>query len=183
VLLGSSFAPEDFCSFFQKGKEIKFRYTVQSYSSTLSCSSWCNNNTIRSHTVGNMDTAVREEKAMCWIVAFCLCVCASSHYLLLPSPGDSAPSLHLSSWLATICLSTSSSLVSRSNWSSCTWAQQNETWDLMHFLSFMWWRWQIWQMWSQCDVGKIGSWRLSSGFRLTMAQCRSLGRDKQASAE
>lgn len=48
-----------------------------------------------------------------------VCVCASSHYLLLPAPGDSAPSLHLSSWLATICLSTSSSLVSRSNWSSC----------------------------------------------------------------
>lgn len=43
----------------------------------------------------------------------------SPHYLLLPAPGDSAPSLHLSSWLATICLSTSSSLVSRSNWSSC----------------------------------------------------------------
>lgn len=50
----------------------------------------------------------------------CVCVCAHPHYLLLPAPGDSAPSLHLSSWLATICLSTSSSLVSRSNWSSCT---------------------------------------------------------------
>lgn len=79
--------------------------------------------------------AVKDVGAMCWIVtaqacvpAFeCMCVrvCAhtcprvSPHYLLLPAPGDSAPSLHLSSWLATICLSTSSSLVSRSNWSSC----------------------------------------------------------------
>lgn len=53
-----------------------------------------------------------------WLSVF-VCGCASSHYLLLPAPGDSAPSLHLSSWLATICLSTSSSLVSRSNWSSC----------------------------------------------------------------
>lgn len=54
-----------------------------------------------------------------WLPVFvCVCVCACSHYLLLPAPGESAPSLHLSSWLATICLSTSSSLVSRSNWSS-----------------------------------------------------------------
>lgn len=39
-------------------------------------------------------------------------------YLSLAAPGDSAPNLHRSSWLATICLSSSSSLVSRSNWSS-----------------------------------------------------------------
>lgn len=58
---------------------------------------------------------------VCPRLSACECVRtrASSHYLLLPAPGDSAPSLHLSSWLATICLSTSSSLVSRSNWSSC----------------------------------------------------------------
>lgn len=45
---------------------------------------------------------------------------ASRHqiYLLLSPPGDSAPSMHLSSWLATICRSSSSSRVSRSNWSS-----------------------------------------------------------------
>lgn len=65
----------------------------------------------------------------------CVCVCAraSSHYLLLPAPGDSAPTLHLSSWLATICLSTSSSLVSRSNWSSCTQTQ----WKISQGESFM----------------------------------------------
>lgn len=40
-------------------------------------------------------------------------------YLLLSPAGDSAPSMHLSSWLATICRSSSSSRVSRSNWSSC----------------------------------------------------------------
>lgn len=43
----------------------------------------------------------------------------SALYLVLAILGDSAPSLHLSSWLATICLSTSSSRVSRWNWSSC----------------------------------------------------------------
>lgn len=36
-------------------------------------------------------------------------------YLLLSPTGDSAPSMHLSSWLATICRSSSSSRVSRSN--------------------------------------------------------------------
>lgn len=72
-------------------------------------------------TLWNMATAVKDGRAMCsnGSESIRVCVCASSHYLLLPSPGDSAPSLHLSSWLATICRSTSSSLVSRSNWSSC----------------------------------------------------------------
>lgn len=40
-------------------------------------------------------------------------------YLLLSPAGDSAPSMHLSSWLATIWRSSSSSRVSLSNWSSC----------------------------------------------------------------
>lgn len=40
-------------------------------------------------------------------------------YLLLSAAGDSASSMHLSSWLATICRSSSSSRVSRSNCSSC----------------------------------------------------------------
>lgn len=42
----------------------------------------------------------------------------SEAYLLLSPAGDSAPSMHLSSWLATICRSSSSSRVSRSNCSS-----------------------------------------------------------------
>lgn len=42
-----------------------------------------------------------------------------STYLLLSATGDSAPSMHLSSWLATIWRSSSNSRVSLSNCSSC----------------------------------------------------------------
>lgn len=54
-----------------------------------------------------------------WKIRFVIqCRKHLSLYLLLSPAGDSAPSMHLSSWLATICRSSSSSRVSRSNWSS-----------------------------------------------------------------
>ncbi len=124
-------------------------------------------------------------------VFVCVSVCASSHYLLLPAPGDSAPSLHLSSWLATICLSTSSSLVSRSNWSSCTQTQErrhgNERRECILRDSFTF---SYWQIWSQHEGGRLTVWQLKPtvlcfmvACRIMMTQNRSIWHSKQANSK